>query len=181
MKWYFDALRQYAVFSGRSRRLAFWMFHLVDILLALLGFIVLRVLLSHESALVALGVYQLLTLLPNMALMVRRLHDIGRGGVWVLAVWLPAAVMISLQDVFTEELDPGTIFLGMAMGQPQWPGILLLVSILAFVVGGIILTVFAMLPGVRGANDFGDDPLRSRGDEHAFFAGGSGGMRTYED
>ena len=62
-------------FFGRSRRRDYWLAMLADIIVAiLLAFIVP----------VVAWVYQIASLVPSLALGVRRLHDIGRTGWWLL-------------------------------------------------------------------------------------------------
>ena len=35
MNWYLEVLRKYAVFSGRARRMEYWMFLLINVIIAL--------------------------------------------------------------------------------------------------------------------------------------------------
>ena len=86
MNWYLGVLKKYAVFSGRARRKEYWMFFLVNfIILLLLGLI--------EAALglpaVLTFLYTLAVLIPHIAVGVRRLHDTGRSGWWLLLSLVP--------------------------------------------------------------------------------------------
>ncbi|PWG04415.1 DUF805 domain-containing protein [Polaribacter aquimarinus] len=97
MDWYLKVLKQYADFSGRARRKEYWMFmlfHLIIIFLLsfLLGFS------SNDfgddsgpSPIVigVLGIYFLATLIPSIAVTVRRLHDIGKSGWFYLLNFIP--------------------------------------------------------------------------------------------
>lgn len=92
MNWYLAVLKKYATFSGRARRKEFWMYSLFNTIFivllmiadGLLGFI------SRSTGLGILStLYILSTLLPSIALTVRRLHDIGRSGWWHLIVLVP--------------------------------------------------------------------------------------------
>lgn len=91
MEWYLKVLKNYVGFSGRARRKEYWMyslFTLVALLLAMLldGLLGLR----GESGVGALyTLYALATLLPGLAVSVRRLHDIGRSGWWMLIALVP--------------------------------------------------------------------------------------------
>jgi len=98
MHWYLDVLKKYAVFSGRARRQEYWMFFLFNILIIFaLAFI--EVLLSPVTAnargtsggneSVLASIYQLAVLLPTLAVAVRRLHDTGRSGWWLLIALIP--------------------------------------------------------------------------------------------
>ena len=76
--------RNYAKFSGRSSRSAYWFWILWS---AIIGFFfaVLRVS-SDESIIVDVIdlVWSLGTLVPTCAILARRLHDVGRSGWWQL-------------------------------------------------------------------------------------------------
>lgn len=87
-----QALRNYAQFTGRSGRREFWYFILFQysILFAffLLGFTVFGQILAI--------LFFLFTLIPSLAVSVRRLHDIGRSGLWLLVVLVPIFGLILL-------------------------------------------------------------------------------------
>lgn len=88
MKWFFQALEKYAVFNGRARRREYWMFTIFSIILGFLfGFV--------ASATEAFGfgkdligpahiAYGIAMFVPGAAVGVRRMHDIGRSGWWLL-------------------------------------------------------------------------------------------------
>ena len=89
MNWYFEVMKKYAVFSGRARRKEYWMFFLFNFIIAFaLGFILafIDVALGAGTTLSTLGstLYSLAVILPGLAVGVRRMHDIGRSGWWVL-------------------------------------------------------------------------------------------------
>ena len=86
MDWYLGVLKQYAVFDGRARRKEYWMFLLFNVVIAAALAIVGRVigLVDVLRALYMLGV-----LIPGLAVSVRRLHDTGRSGWWLLVVFVP--------------------------------------------------------------------------------------------
>ena len=86
MDWYLGVLRQYAVFDGRARRKEYWMFLLFNFVIAAALGLVGRVI-GLGGALQAL--YTLGVLIPGLAVSVRRLHDTGRSGWWLLVVLVP--------------------------------------------------------------------------------------------
>lgn len=93
MNWYLDVLKNYAVFNGRARRKEYWMFMLFNILISFaIGFI--------EGFLGSSGVigliYALAVLVPSIAVAIRRLHDTGRSGWWVLLGLVPVLGIILL-------------------------------------------------------------------------------------
>src|SRR3954451_7172980 len=92
-----DGFRQYATFSGRSSRSAYWWFYLFAVLVIIAAVIA-------DEALRTGGVIYLLVLLglflPNLAVTVRRLHDAGHSGWWLLINIVPIIGFIVLL-VFT--------------------------------------------------------------------------------
>ena len=76
MSWYIDVLtNNYLNFNGRARRTEFWMFALVHlIVIGILSFIGLWLFI----------IYFLLTVIPAVGVGIRRLHDTGRSGWWIL-------------------------------------------------------------------------------------------------
>lgn len=86
MNWYLEVLKKYTVFQGRARRTEYWMF-------ALFNFIISMVLSIIDGIIGTVGIlsglYCLAVLLPAIAVSVRRLHDIGKSGWWLLIVLVP--------------------------------------------------------------------------------------------
>src|SRR3954447_5434423 len=92
MNWYLEVLKKYAVFSGRARRKEYWMFFLFNLIL----YVVLALIdglmgtFSPQAGLGVLsGLYSLAVLMPIIAVTVRRLHDTGRSGWWILIALVP--------------------------------------------------------------------------------------------
>jgi len=73
-------LKKYATFDGRAGRSEYWWFFLFSVLAQAAGHIISPAL----GGLVALGL-----LLPGLGVGVRRLHDIGRSGWWLLVGLIP--------------------------------------------------------------------------------------------
>ena len=113
-------LNKYADFNGRAPRSEYWWWVLFVFLAALAAGIVAGVLDGLFGGrlfdrLVRLALF-LAFVVPNLAVAVRRLHDLNKSGWWLLLGFIPA-------------------------------------------IGGLILLIFACLPGTPGANRFGADPL----------------------
>ena len=53
------------------------------------------------------GIYNLAVLIPSIAVAVRRLHDTGRGGLWVLIAFVPCAGTIILLVFLIQESVAG--------------------------------------------------------------------------
>lgn len=87
MKWFFGAFRKYAVFSGRARRKEYWMFFLFNWIASFIMLLLDRMLgLSGSSGYGVLGtLYTLAIILPGVAVGVRRMHDTGHSG-WYLLI-----------------------------------------------------------------------------------------------
>ena len=90
MNWYLEVLKNYAVFSGRARRKEYWFYVLFNAIFAIIAMIIDNVLgLTFQD--IGYGpvytLYVLATLIPSIAVSVRRLHDIGKSG-WYLLVGL---------------------------------------------------------------------------------------------
>jgi uncharacterized membrane protein YhaH (DUF805 family) len=99
MNWYLQALKKYADFSGRARRKEYWYFVLfyVIILVVLLvidGFVGTQ--LGGAGFGILTCIYALAVLIPALAVTVRRLHDTGRSGWWILIQLVPLVGWIVL-------------------------------------------------------------------------------------
>ena len=145
MEWMLMPLRRYADFSGRSRRMEYWMFTLLNLLVMLFaGALMLSgvpwdafgdtsvggqaLADSQPGALfwvgaVLLCLWVLAVLIPGIAVTVRRLHDRDMSGWWYL----------------------GFIVAGM-IPLVGW-------------IASIAMLVIMCLPGTTGPNRFGPDPL----------------------
>lgn len=141
MEWMILPYKRYADFTGRSRRMEYWMFTLLTTIVALAlvmlmiaGGIGLETLTGASTAppelgtlfyvgAVLLGVFALATLIPGIAVAVRRFHDRDMSGWWVL----------------------GFAVLG-ALPYVGW-------------IASLANVVFMALPGTKGPNRFGEDPL----------------------
>lgn len=91
MYWYLEVLKKYAVFDGRARRREYWVFALVNLVIFfLLGWIegILGIAPTTQYSVLA-TLFFLAVFLPSLAVSVRRLHDTGRSGWWVLIGLIP--------------------------------------------------------------------------------------------
>ncbi|HSV53583.1 MAG TPA: DUF805 domain-containing protein [Burkholderiaceae bacterium] len=73
-------LRKYIDFSGRAARSEFWWFFLFQVVV----FVVTGMISQMLYGLAALGL-----LLPSLGVGVRRLHDLGKSGWWLLVGFVP--------------------------------------------------------------------------------------------
>jgi uncharacterized membrane protein YhaH (DUF805 family) len=92
MKYYLQALSNYANFSGRARRAEYWMFILFNILFAFIAMLLdnLTGLASPELGYgVIYGLYGVIMFIPGLAVTVRRLHDVGKSGWMYFIILIP--------------------------------------------------------------------------------------------
>ncbi|MGI4731336.1 MAG: DUF805 domain-containing protein [Janthinobacterium lividum] len=189
MEWMVLPLKRYVQFSGRARRKEFWMWVLFIIVASVVLSIVDRMLgLSSapttgapgqfgagqfgagqvgaggagrfRGAGVLTGIFSLAIFLPNLAVQVRRLHDVNRRGWWLLLPVVPYAIgFVLLLSGAASSLRPGQPVGQGAVGQ----GAIGMMGLggLFFVVGlicAILLLVWFCMDGTRGPNRFGEDP-----------------------
>lgn len=141
MEWMLLPYKRYAEFSGRSRRMEYWMFTLFTMIVVLLlgglmlaGGFDLANLANPDAAapepgplfwvgVAGISVFVLGTFIPGLAVTIRRFHDRNMSGWWVLGFALLGAIPV---------------------------------------VGGlasIAQIVILALPGTKGPNRFGEDPI----------------------
>lgn len=141
MQWMILPLKRYFDFKGRSRRMEFWMFALLNLIVSfVIGIII--ALTSGTGAMlndmqagagspfgflmggagILLLIWSLAILIPSIAVAVRRLHDRDMSGWWYLGF-----IVLSLIPFLN------------------------IISAIAFI-------VLMALPGTEGPNRFGSDP-----------------------
>lgn len=103
MDWYVGVMKKYVEFTGRARRKEYWMFFLINILIAMA--------IGVLDAILGLGllggIYALAVLLPSLAVTVRRLHDTGRTGWWILIGLVPLIGFIVILVFMVLDSQPG--------------------------------------------------------------------------
>ena len=104
MNWYLEAFKNYANFNGRARRKALWMFILLHMIVYALP---VGIDVSIGSIGVLSGIYSLAALIPSISVQVRRLHDVGRSGWWLLISFVPVVGAIVLLVFFLQDSAPG--------------------------------------------------------------------------
>jgi uncharacterized membrane protein YhaH (DUF805 family) len=92
MGYYSQSWSKYADFDGRARRSEYWIFSIINL-------IIYGIILAIESSFNVLIddflfgpfsiLFGLVILIPSWAVLVRRLHDIGRSGFWVFISIIP--------------------------------------------------------------------------------------------
>jgi len=80
MNYYLNVLKSYTLFTGRARRSEYWYFALFSTIISMaLSFAELALKTRYISAF-----YSVAVLLPSIAVGVRRMHDVGKSGWYIL-------------------------------------------------------------------------------------------------
>jgi uncharacterized membrane protein YhaH (DUF805 family) len=123
----------YIDFNGRVGRAQFWWYVAVVIVLSILVGIVGSITTRLISSLFSLAL-----LLPNLGMGVRRLHDVGKPGFYVLLPLVPAVLAVLFRLLFL------------------WP--LAMLCWLAVFAAAVLLIYWYAQPGVAGDNEYGSPP-----------------------
>ena len=114
-RYFIDTVRnRYVDFKGRAGRREFWYFTLFYLIIAvILGIIDSLVFGSVSengtpSAGVLGSIFSLALLLPSLGISIRRLHDIGKSGWWLLIGLVPLIGCIVLLIFYIKDSQPGT-------------------------------------------------------------------------
>jgi uncharacterized membrane protein YhaH (DUF805 family) len=134
---------KYIQYQGRARRKEFWMFWLFNLICGqVLGLI------PYVGSL-----YVLVALVPSICLHIRRLHDIGKSGWWLL---LPLPFFICLILIRYLLTLSAYVRLGAYVPYIAFEGL-----IWSYFVSCIIIMVFACLDSQPGENRYGPNPKGS--------------------
>ncbi len=149
-----EPLRQYAVFTGRTRRGAYWRWVLFVIIVYVVGEIVDGLVIAPARGFIPFEsdagkpltiIVMLALLVPHLAATVRRLHDIDRSGWWMLL--LPAAVVLLYFSL------PQFVIL---VFNQQMVAMSAIVMALVALAGLLVLLFWLTKKGDREANRFGE-------------------------
>jgi uncharacterized membrane protein YhaH (DUF805 family) len=150
MDWMILPYRRYFEFSGRSRRKEYWWFALfTTVVLTCLMISVVAAVFSTVNAVTAnpdtllrafgpglwtvvgvIGLFILVSIIPGIAVQVRRLHDLGASGWWYLAFIVGGGILSEVPNI-GESLN--------SLASLGW-------------------IVWMFFPGTKGPNKYGDDP-----------------------
>ena len=86
MKWYFIVLKKFSKFSGRARRNEYWVYIIMTLLIVIaMGLTLSLAGLQPPHVNLIIKLFLLLNLIPFCAVAVRRMHDLGKSG-WFLLI-----------------------------------------------------------------------------------------------
>ena len=138
-----QSFRNFVIFTGRATRREFWLFAALFAIATVGGYLLDGRSGTTEAVVADMGIAQLVAflalLLPFVAVSVRRLHDAGRSGFWLLFLYLPYLVF--------QVAGPREAAQQAAAG--------------AFLIGALVVFIQWVLPGEKGDNRFGPNPLRA--------------------
>ena len=115
--------------SGRARRAEFWWFYLFTFLISIIPVIG--------------TIASLVLLIPNTTVTVRRLHDIGRSGWWILGFYGIIAGLFAVGFGLAEVVGEAAV------------GIVVVIGSFATL---IVAIIWLVRKGDDGPNRYGDDP-----------------------
>ncbi|MCB1357125.1 MAG: DUF805 domain-containing protein [Maritimibacter sp.] len=167
---------KYATFSGRAPRSEYWWWTLFIFLGSFVHSLVAHVLLKPYVAagldtlsmpelvqvIVVASSFWVATLLPSFAVTVRRLHDTGRTGAWIMAPWVLNGLsfwgaMIARPDqIRALGLEP-------IDGDPWLGAALMFGSAIGLVLLSLAMLIWMLKSGTRGDNFYGPDPRPGAG------------------
>ena len=133
-----SGFRKYAVFKGRSSRSEYWWW----LLLVIIGYGVFAVAVGE----IGIMLWALAVILPQLAVTIRRLHDIDKSGWWVLLGFTP--ILAAYIPIFLI----------------WWTAVVILFIFAApptLSVGIAIISLIMAKRGTEGPNRFGEDPLQA--------------------
>ncbi len=110
MNWWVSAMKKYVEFDGRARRTEYWMFQLFTTIFAIVAIVLDNMLGIASEDLgygILYGVFSLAIILPSWAVLVRRLHDVGKSGWWMLISLIPLIGGIWLFALTVTDSQPG--------------------------------------------------------------------------
>ena len=178
MKWYFKVVRDYKNFQGRASREEYWTYQLINIvifiilipLFSLFAFIIgdffnstssfqggtnensnlIQTVIIYISVFIAVGITGRFYIIPNYAVMARRLHDIGCHSLYMLLVLIPlisGMIFFYLQWKLKEDSELSQILL-----------ILMFIMLILYFIGRTIIFVLTLLDSKPTTNKWGPCP-----------------------
>jgi uncharacterized membrane protein YhaH (DUF805 family) len=111
MQWFLLAVRQYAVFQGRSRRREYWYFGLFGTLFylpLLICDLSLHTMFEGTGFGILSGIYTLALLVPSIAVGARRMHDINQSGWLQILNFIPVIGAFAMLYFTLKDGDVGS-------------------------------------------------------------------------
>jgi uncharacterized membrane protein YhaH (DUF805 family) len=100
-EYFVKVLKNYVNFEGRARRAEYWYYTLISIVISII-LIFVDDAMGSEAGLLG-NIFSLGTLLPSIAVGVRRMHDLGKSGWYILIPIYNLVLFCTNGDVGTNE------------------------------------------------------------------------------
>ncbi|MFK4131915.1 DUF805 domain-containing protein [Pseudomonas luteola] len=142
MNWFIKCFKQYNDFHGRARRMEYWMFWLISILISL-GLGIVEGFLGTPQIMGQM--FSLLIMIPSVAVAVRRMHDVNKSGWYVFFSYFSSIALILLISVTKTPHSAGM-------------SLLLLSASLGVLAYNIYYVMLLCKKGEEKENRFGIDP-----------------------
>lgn len=138
-----SCFKKFAVFKGRATRFEYWSFFLFEFLLGIISCI---------PFLQFVGwVLSIASIIPEISVSVRRLHDTGKSGWWW---WFPLLGLIGYVPIlFSGADDFGEIL--------TYSLVWVVIGTILTLVLSIVLLVFYASPSQKGENKYGPEPVKA--------------------
>ena len=116
LEYYKNVLKNnYANFDGRARRSEFWYYNVMNMIIVIsLEILIVALVAATQSSIIG-GIFGILILLyvlgtfiPSIAVLVRRLHDVGKSGWWYFIALVPIVGSIWLLVLMCTDSQPGS-------------------------------------------------------------------------
>lgn len=109
MNWCFQAIKNYAKFSGRACRKEYWAFVFFDAVLTYGSIVVAGWAGVSRSQwfYIPLGIYFVLMIIPRLSVTFRRLHDVNTTGAYILWYALPVVGFVMVTVRLLKKGDKG--------------------------------------------------------------------------
>ena len=110
MEWFFAAFKRTFEIRGRSRRKEYWLYSLFSIVITLLLLVIDSVfgLFIDDETGVLSTLFLIGTFITSLTVTIRRLHDIGRSGWWILLNFIPFIGTIVIFVFTVLDSEPGS-------------------------------------------------------------------------
>jgi uncharacterized membrane protein YhaH (DUF805 family) len=159
MEWAKRPIEKYADFTGRASRAEYWWYCLAILIAYIIVGIVESILGIHRMIFYSYGplsaLLWLATIVPSLAVGVRRLHDTNRPGWWVLLPIVPYFLGIVLGGAV---LVAGAATGGGGIGMMAGAGIAGIFMLIGFVCV-LVLLYFMVQSSAPGDNQYGPNPF----------------------
>lgn len=140
-EYYLGAFRKFATFSGRARRKEYGWFLVFNFIVGIIISVVDFLAFGDSDGFFSL-IYALVVFIPGLAVLVRRLHDFGKSGWFVLVIIFAPTIALIVGLLFIQT--------------SKELGMLFLIIALALFFYFVFLPIFKK--GDEGENAYGSDP-----------------------